>query len=425
MKGIGTILWFTIQQQLKKKSFVISTILLLLFTVLLSALPAIIQFFSEDATTPRDGTNGGGTLFVLDETELFFNQVAELEERFAAYYDQVEMASPDQLEQLRQDLETQEQNALLLIRSVESGIGLEYYLTTSKSGLAGSELEQIVRSIYQNKLLLQAGLSAEQVAQIPENLPYAIHEVGGGMGANLAVGILLSLFLFLSIYLFGYGVAMSVVSEKTSRVMELLLTSIHPAKIMVGKTIGMGLLGFCQFVLILLTGAISYTCFGAGGFSTLGLSLENTLFTPLSLITMIVYFVLGYFLYAFLNAVAGATVSKAEDVQSALKPVNLICVLAFYFAYFTLLMGASERMVTIVSMVPFSSPFSMPIRMLSGEVPPWQLLGSVTLLLGTVCLIAWISIRLYAKAVLHYGSKLSLSRLFRTRKLPGGSDDRS
>lgn len=208
---------------------------------------------------------------------------------------------------------------------------------------------------------------------------------------------------------------MSVASEKTSRVMELLVTSTKPSKIILGKSAAMGLLGLIQLFMVVLTGVITYKFTFPKNFAIAGQVLDFSSFTPFSLIMIIVYFILGYSLYAMMNAVAGATVSKAEDVNSSITPISMISMVAFYLGYFSLAVP-SGNVAMLASIIPFSSPFSMPCRILATEVPAWQILASLFSLVITIIFIAWISIKIYSSAILHYGKRLKLKDLMMMSK---------
>ena len=130
---------------------------------------------------------------------------------------------------------------------------------------------------------------------------------------------------------------------------------------------------------------------------------------------VIVYFILGYTVYAFLNAVTGATVNKAEDIQSANMPISFIALASFYLAYFTEMVpnGSASK---FASMFPFSSAFSMPGRILAGGVSSGEIAVSIIILLITAVVLAYISIKVYSAAILHYGNRLKFSDLFQMFK---------
>ena len=164
--------------------------------------------------------------------------------------------------------------------------------------------------------------------------------------------------------------------------------------------------------MVVCTGLLTYKLTFPDNFSIGGQALDFSSFTPFSIVMIVIYFILGYFLYAMMNAVAGATVSKAEDVNSALMPISFISIAAFYLGNFSL--TVPKGTVSIVSsIIPFSSPFSMPSRILATEVPIWQITASLLSLFITIAFIAWISIKIYSAAILHYGKRLKLKDLMK------------
>ena len=157
--------------------------------------------------------------------------------------------------------------------------------------------------------------------------------------------------------------AASVAGEKTSRVMETLVVSAKPSRILIGKCLGMGLLGLCQFGGTLLFTFICWKTLIPEGFTLFGEELSLSAFTPGSALLVLLFFILGYSLYAMLNAVCGALVDKAEDLNNAMMPVMLISIGSFYLSYFTAIMGTTyDYLVNLAMYLPFSAPlFSLPI----------------------------------------------------------------
>lgn len=145
--------------------------------------------------------------------------------------------------------------------------------------------------------------------------------------------MLMSLVLFYAIYFCAYQVSSSITTEKTSKIMETLVTSTTPRTIVLGKTIGIGIVGLLQMVLIVGTALISAKSFLEPELLEAALDMSNI--TPYLGIITIVYFVLGYLAYALLYALTGSTVSKPEDIQSANTPVAILAVVGFYLSYFT------------------------------------------------------------------------------------------
>ena len=145
--------------------------------------------------------------------------------------------------------------------------------------------------------------------------------------------------------------------------METLVTSTSPKTIVLGKTIGIGIVGLLQMIVIVATALISAKAFLDPELLNSALDMSNI--TPYLGIITIIYFILGYFTYALLYALTGSTVSKPEDIQSANQPVAILAVIGFYLSYFTM-MNPTSRLNLIASLLPISSPFCMPFRIMMG-----------------------------------------------------------
>jgi ABC-2 type transport system permease protein len=229
-----------------------------------------------------------------------------------------------------------------------------------------------------------------------------------------ALGIVLTMIIFFAIYFYGYGVAMSVASEKTSRVMETLIVSTKPSRILLGKCIAMGTLGLIQLSIFILAAALGYNLLIPDDFTISGVPLALSSFTPASALLILVYFLLGYALFAMINSVCGATVSRAEDLQSAMMPSVLISMISFYAAYMVMFMP-DQGIRRIVTYIPFTSAFIMPFRLLNENVAPIDIGISVVLLLVAIILVAMVSVRLYSASVLHYGQRLKIKDMFKLK----------
>ena len=196
--------------------------------------------------------------------------------------------------------------------------------------------------------------------------------------------------------------------------METLIVSAKPSRILLGKCLGMGVIGLCQLGLFLLVGGAGFTLLVPKDFTVMGMPLALSSFTVTSALLVLVYFLLGYALYAMLNSVCGATVSRAEDLNAAMMPTVLITVISFYAAFMVMFLP-NEGLKRIVTYIPFTSPFIMPFRLLNDTVPAADIAISVALLAVSIVIIAALSIRIYSASVLHYGQRLKLKDLFKMR----------
>ena len=286
-------------------------------------------------------------------------------------------------------------------------IGMKYVvknLTMVKT--VPEELVNIFTNLYSNKKIQELGLTQEQISSLNPNFDYQLmqtetEEVKG----NPIVIMLISIVLFYAIYFCAYQVSTSITTEKTSKIIETLVTSTKPKTIVLGKTIGIGIVGLVQIVLIIATALISKSLFLEPG--ALDGIIDFSCFTPMLGLITFIYFILGYAFFALLYALTGSTVSKPEDVQSANSPVAIIAVIGFYLSYFTM-MNPTSDLNKVAGILPISSPFCMPFRVMMGIASTSDIIISIAVLVVTIAIIALFSIRIYSQAILNYGSKISL-----------------
>jgi ABC-2 type transport system permease protein len=417
MKEFLTVLGYTFKENSRKKSFIISTVITLLLTISIISIPAIIKSFDNDGKTKtqEQGKSGDtnkkepkGVVFVVDAKDILKGDLNKLGIVYSEY--EFKSESSANIETLKNKVKEEENKSLLILDEKNGVPTFDYLVKQAGSGPEPNSLSGVIKNIFVTNLLKASNVPDNVSALVQSDISFNTVELGKGKMNSYISSIVISMLLFFAIYFYGYGVAMSVASEKTSRVMELLVTSTKPSKIILGKSAAMGLLGLIQLFMVVLTGTLTYKLTFPENFKIAGQMIDFSSFTPFSIIMIVVYFILGYSLYAMMNAVAGATVSKAEDVNSSLMPISMISMVAFYMGYFTLAVPKSTIAI-VSSIIPFSAPFSMPCRILATDVPTWQIAASLFSLVITITLIAWISIKIYSSAILHYGRRLKLKDL--------------
>ncbi|MFJ2818461.1 ABC transporter permease [Streptomyces sp. NPDC087294] len=216
-----------------------------------------------------------------------------------------------------------------------------------------------------------------------------------------ATGLLYFFFIF-----YGIMLAQGVVEEKTSRVVELLLSTIRPWQLLAGKLVGVAVVGLTQ--LVLLGGAVVALAQGTGT-----LTLPST--AAGSLVTLVVWFLLGFFLFAALLAAAAARVSRQEDLQGVVQPVMMLISTPFMLGVVLLSKDVRDPVIEWLSLVPLFSPILMPARMLLGLAPLWQIALSLVLAVAALAGMTRVAGRMYANSVLRSGSRVPLTEALRTR----------
>lgn len=238
-------------------------------------------------------------------------------------------------------------------------------------------------------------------------------------GSSYLLGFGLTILIFMMIVLYGNWIAMSVVEEKSSRVMEVILNAATPFQLLTGKVLGVGAVALTQYaaiivagiVALLVQGPVTAALFGgADGDTALPQGLTVSLLALLG-----VYGVLGFLLYAVLYAAAASLVSRQEEVNQAVMPMSLISTLGYLVGVYTAtgLIDIESGWMTVLAQVPFLSPFLMLSRVTGGDVTPWEIGLSIGLLAVTIVVALWIAARIYAAGVLLYGQRPGLRAIWR------------
>jgi ABC-2 type transport system permease protein len=235
------------------------------------------------------------------------------------------------------------------------------------------------------------------------------------MAGRIILGTFFVVLIFITLLTYGMWVATSVASEKSSRVMELLVGAATPAQLLVGKVAGVGSAGLTQYVVILIPAIIVLLLQEPIGEAVLGLPADQagTALSSLSAALLIaygVYFLLGFALYAFLYAAAGSLVSRMEDVQQLALPMGLLSMAGYLVTVLSLSAADSDWLVAF-SFIPFFSPFAMLARLIVGQVAAWEVALSLAILVVSIILVAAVAARVYRVGVLLYGQRAGL-RLF-------------
>lgn len=403
MRDMFTVMKFTIKDMLKRKSFIISTIVLLAMIVVGFNIPNIIKAFDDG--TPEKLVISDPNNIYGDELVNMFNK-CEPNQNCVNYDVSV---TKDNIDELKKKIEDEEIESAILVEN--DGItynGLKFTYIVKNAMYVQSIPEDIYLRLtmtYRAMEISKLNLSDEDLAKINPNYQVEIKQTEEEAKGNILAIMMLSIVLFYAVYFNAFQVSSAITTEKTSKIIETLVTSTSPKNIVIGKTLGIGVVGLFQLLLLVGTAIFSAKTFMDPELINSLLDLSTITWT-LGFITF-VYFILGYLAYAVLYALTGSTVSKPEDVQSANGPVSLIGVACFYLAYFTMMDPASE-LNAFAAMFPFSSPFCMPLRLMMGLASTTDVLISLGILVVTIFVVAKIAIRIYSNAILNYGTKLSI-----------------
>ena len=403
MKDLFTVMKFTMKDMVKRKSFIISTIIFLVMIIVGFNVPKILNSIKGEDTVDK--------LLIVDESNVFEGALESLKKLDTGY--EIEIANL-KYDEVKEKIQSEEIESAIFVEKQEENIKIKYIVKdATMMEEVPEDIISTINTLYTNIQISKLGLTEEQLKSITPNFEFSLEQTDEKANGNVFAMMLLSIVLFYAIYFCAYQVSSSITTEKTSKIIETLVTSTSPKTIVLGKTIGIGIVGLLQMILLVGTALISAKAFLEPGM--IEQVLDMSAITPYLGIVTIVYFILGYFAYALLYALTGSTVSKPEDIQSANGPVAMLAVIGFYLSYFTMMNPTSEMNI-FASLFPISSPFCMPFRIMMGLAKPTDVLISIAILIVTILVIAKVAIKIYSNAILNYGTKMSLKDIIKVYK---------
>lgn len=415
--------------RVRKKSFIILTILMPILMAALIALPALLLIKSEKS----QHTN----VLVVDDTEIFINGFQPNDNISFSY-------ASGNVEELKQDAFNNEKYDCVF-HILDNSVGLKsnlYYRKHIPSHLQ-STLESQMNDIFFDKMLVDSlHIEPDRFAKLQELTKADITTIQvddkGNEKENIAeinevVGMFCGFFIYFVIIIFASQVLRGVLEEKSNRIVEVLVSSVKPMQLLVGKIVGIALVGVTQFVIwVVLTfgivtvlglftsaGALSpdITEMVANGDTTGATAIFQTIsnhfsfsFTTL-IISFFFFFIVGYLIYATLYAATGSVVDNESDSQQYTMPVTIPLILAIILIP-TIATNPSGQLAFWFSMIPLTSPITMMVRLPAG-VPLWQLLTSMGVALLFLVFCIWFAAKVYRMGILMYGKKSSWKEIFR------------
>lgn len=417
--------------KVRNKSFIIMTFLSPLLFVGIGVFVGYLSTLKADLKT----------IAVHDETGRFVNEFESNEE-----YKFVNLSTVS-TNALKDSLINEAYEGLLLIPKIENNEELQrniqYFSNDSPNFKIIEELQNTIAKKITTENFKNANLDtlafkkAEAIVEINltkasgEEALKGINEIKIGIGG--AFGYLIMMFIII----YGNMVMRSVIEEKTSRIIEVIISSVKPFQLMMGKIIGTSLAGVFQFLIWAIIGVVLYIgasiIFGiqmhskvptmtneqiemARSFNldAFNLYIIEIPFLPL-ISCFIIYFIGGYFLYSSFYAAIGAAVDNETDSQQFLLPIIMPLILGVYIGFFTVINDPHGTIATVFSMIPLTSPIVMLMRIPFG-VPWWQILISVVLLFGTFFIVVWFASKIYRIGILMYGKKPTWKELYKWLK---------
>lgn len=412
MKQFLIILQFELKAYFKNKIFIGATIVLILLSAGVLFFPAFRQLISSGEKT---GTKEEAPIMLLasETEELPADQIyAAFSEAFPDY--QVQQADPD-TEAVREKIRGEEAGCAVVLHSLGS---YTYYVNNRSMYDLNTEMaDRVLEKLGAMAALTEHGVDSTQAQSIlAAPVLHETETLGTDQSNSFLYTYLMIMALYVVILLYGQMVATSVATEKSSRAMELLITSTKPVSMMFGKVIAACMAGLFQ-IIVVFGSAVLFYFLNQEHWKDSAL-IASIFDMPVSLLLyMLLFFVLGFFIYAFLFGAIGSLASKVEDINTSSLPLNLLFLISFMVVVFSLSGGTTDSMLLkVCSFIPFTSPMAMFTRIAMGAVPVIQILISVSILILTALGVGVLAAKIYRVGVLLYGTPPKPGAVFRALK---------
>ena len=410
MKQFGKILKFELNGYLRNKIFVGVTIFLIAAITVVMFLPNIIAAF--------DSGDGGGdipieerpVMLIYAEDENLKTLIKEyFGETFTGYNVKLAEGSVDDL---KSAITEGEAECAFVMSSAAS---YTYYVNNLSMYDSNTVIaDTVLQEVYRVTAMILNGLTPEQASEIMSvAIESETETLGKDQQQNFLYTYIMIMALYMVILLYGQMVATNVATEKSSRAMEVLITSANPTGMMFGKVLASCIAGLTQISLVFGTAILLYNV-NKDAFTNPMISSLFDIPTEL-FVYMIVFFILGFLIYAFMYGAIGSTASKLEDINTSVMPITFLFVIAFMVVMFSMVDGAVDNIAMLVcSYIPFTSPMAMFTRICMSTVTWYEIAISIAILIGSTIGIGILSAKIYRVGVLLYGTPPKISTIIKT-----------
>jgi ABC-2 type transport system permease protein len=386
-----------IKEHGRSKSFLITSVVTLLIVVGLVVVPSLI---GGNTTEYEVGKIGEGNDPIIEAAELLGNSADEPDAEPSVAISGVDY---DDRAGAEAHLEAGEIDAILVdgaevVVEGVGGFGDSELLTLLQRGAASVELEVIVA---------ESGQAAADVIEVMTSDPLETTTLSGQEAGEESAGFVAYaglLLLYMAVLLYGNWILTGVTEEKSNRVVEVLLSSVRPWQILAGKIVGIGLLGITQFAGTIAVAIVALRVTG---------DFELPSLNAATVFNLILWFILGFLLFAVMYSAAGSLASRMEDAQNVAFPLSLVAVVGF-FVSLQALADPDGTTAVIGTFIPFTAPFVVPVRAALESIPAWQYILAVIITIGSIVGLVLVAGRIYSGALLRYGGRVKLREAWRS-----------
>lgn len=408
MKQFGKILKFELKNYARNKAFVGVTIFLMAVIAIVMFFPRITALFESEDTS--DTTTDLSVMLVKADDA---TQADMVKETFAASFTDYDVQITDaEISVIKDRITSGDVECAFVMTGATS---FTYYVDNlSMYDMNPDIATGVLQQIYQMNAMIGGGMSQEDAAGVMSiQIDAEVESLGKDQMQNFFYTYIMIFALYMVILLYGQMVAMSVATEKSSRAMELLITSAKPINMMFGKVLAACMAGLVQLVAIFGSALVFYNVnksyWGDNGIIDSIFNIPPELF-----VYMLVFFLLGFLIYAFLYGAISSTVSKLEDINTAVQPVTFLFIIGFMVVMFSMSSGSVDNiLMQICSYIPFTSPMAMFTRIAMSTVPWYEIAISIGILVASTFGIGILSAKIYRVGVLMYGTSPKIGNIIK------------
>ena len=410
MKQFRTVFNFELKNYFKNKIFIGTTVFLVLAIAIVMFIPKISNAFSSIG----DSSVEKSSVMLIASTSSEDAQL--LQKTFAEAFPNYDVCQVENdIEKIKSKIISEEAECALIITGPTS---YKYYVKNlSITDVNTDIVDEVLQNNYRVNSMIQNGISSDQASQIiSTQIDHDIESFDKDQSQNFIYTYIIVVMLFMVIMIYGQMVASTVAIEKSSRTMELLITSVRPTAMMFGKIIASCVAGFFQLMCVF---GSSILLFNINKQDWADNPLICSIFDmPIKLLLyMLLFFVLGFFIYAFLYGAIGSTVSRIEDINTVTMPITLISIFAFYSVIFAISTGNTNGLlIKVCSYIPFTSPTAMFTRIAMNTVPWYEISISIFILIISVFGIGILSAKIYKVGVFLYGTTPKIGSVLKSIK---------
>ncbi len=408
MKQFGKILTFELKHFFKNKIFVGVTIFLVAAIAAVMFFPRIIALFETEDTS--DSPAELSVMLVKADDPA---QADMVKQAFAAAFAGYDVQITDESNDIIKDKITSGDAECAFVMT--DAVSYTYYVNNLSMYDRNTEIaNRVLQQIYQMNAMIDGGMTVEQATDVMNiQITSQVEDLGKNQMESFFYTYIMIFALYMVILLYGQMVATNVATEKSSRAMELLITSAKPTSMMFGKVLASCLAGFIQLVVVFGSALLFYNLNKSyWGNNMIIDSIFNI--PPGLFVYMLVFFILGFLIYAFLYGAVGSTASKLEDINTSVMPITILFVVAFIVIMTSMSSGNVDNIIMkVCSFIPFTSPMSMFTRIAMSTVPWYEIAISIAILVGSTVGIGLLSAKIYRVGVLMYGTTPKISHIIK------------